>query len=272
MNKDSSGYTLTFASVMVVVVAVLLSLAAIGLGTYQAQNVKLEKMQNILASIGVKSQAKEAEKIFSEYIKEQVVLNKKGERVTDDISAFDIDLKKELDKTKTGKADEQLFPLFVFNKDGNLYYIIPVRGKGLWGPIWGYVALEGDMNTVHGASFGHKGETPGLGAEINTEEFQKQFVGKKIFDESGNFVSVKVVKGGAAPEDLHGVDAISGGTITSNGVTEMLKRTLSNYIPYFKTMNKAGGKVTAANEPKTIFISVCNCLLPIAHCPLPIDN
>jgi Na+-transporting NADH:ubiquinone oxidoreductase subunit C len=265
MNKDSSGYTLTFASVMVVVVAVLLSLAAIGLGPYQAQNVKLEKMQNILASIGVKSQAIEAEKIFSEYIKEQVVLNKKGERVTDDISAFDIDLKKELDKTKTGKADEQLFPLFVFNKDGNLYYIIPVRGKGLWGPIWGYVALEGDMNTVHGASFGHKGETPGLGAEINTEEFQKQFVGKKIFDESGNFVSVKVVKGGAAPEDLHGVDAISGGTITSNGVTEMLKRTLSNYIPYFKTMNKAGRKVTAANEPKTIFISVCNCLLPIAH-------
>lgn len=252
MNKNSSGYTLFFSSVMVVLVAVLLALAAISLGPYQAQNVKTEKMQNILASIGIKSNAKEAEKLFNQYIKQQVVLDKKGEPVTYDINAFDIDLKKELDKAKTGEADKQLFPLFVFNKDGNLYYIIPVRGKGLWGPIWGYVALEGDMNTVHGASFGHKGETPGLGAEIETEEFQKQFVGKKIFDESGNFVSIKVVKGGAAPGDAHGVDAISGGTITSNGVTEMLKRTLGSYISYFKTMNKKGGNVTVGNETKDV--------------------
>jgi Na+-transporting NADH:ubiquinone oxidoreductase subunit C len=238
INKNSSSFTFLFATVMVVVVGVLLALAAIGLGPFQAQNVKLEKMQNILSSIGVKSEAKEVEKIFNQYIKEQIVLNNKGEKVTGDITAFDIDLKKELDKAKTGEVDKQLFPLFIFNKDGKLYYIIPVRGKGLWGPIWGYVALEGDLNTVSGASFGHKGETPGLGAEIDGEEFQKQFVGEKIFDESGNFVSVKVIKGGAAPDDLHGVDAISGGTITSNGVTEMLKRTLSNYIPYFKTINK----------------------------------
>ncbi len=246
INKNSNGFTFMFAIVMVIVVAVLLSLAAIWLGPFQAQNVKLEKMQNILGSIGIKSEAKEAEKIFNQYIKEQVVLDNKGEKVTGDITAFDIDLKKELDKAKTGKADKQLFPLFVFNKDRKLYYIIPVRGKGLWGPIWGYVALEGDMNTVHGASFGHKGETPGLGAEISTEEFQKQFVGKKIFDNLGNFVSVKVVKGGAAPGDDHGVDAISGGTITSNGVTEMLKRTLGNYMSYFKRMNKSNGDSTAS--------------------------
>ncbi len=234
MNKNSNGFTFLFASVMVVLVAVLLSLAAIALGPFQAQNVKLEKMQNILSSVGINSKAKEAEKIFNQYIKEQVVLNNKGEKVTGDVSAFDIDLKKELDKAKTGDTDKQLFPLFIFNKDSNYYYIIPVRGKGLWGPIWGYIALKGDMNTIHGASFGHKGETPGLGAEINTAEFQKQFVGKKILDETGKFVSVKVIKGGASPDDLHGVDAISGGTITSNGVTEMLKRTISYYIPYFK--------------------------------------
>jgi Na+-transporting NADH:ubiquinone oxidoreductase subunit C len=235
MNKNSNKYTFIFASVMVVIVAVLLSLAAIGLGPHQARNVKTEKMQNILASIGVQSEAKEAEKLFNQYIKEQVVLTTKGEPVSGGVNAFDIDLKKELDKAKTGEADKQLFPLFVFNKDGKLYNVIPVRGKGLWGPIWGYLALEEDMNTLYGASFGHKGETPGLGAEIDTEAFQKQFVGKKIFDESGKFVSIKVVKGGAAPEDLHGVDAISGGTITSNGVSEMLHRTLNNYIPYFKT-------------------------------------
>ena len=242
MNKDSNRFTFGFATVMVVVVAVLLSLASIVLGPYQAQNIKVEKMQNILSSIGVKSEAKEVEKIFNQYIKEQIVLNNKGEKVTGDITAFDIDLKKELDKAKTGEVDKQLFPLFIFNKDGKLYYIIPVRGKGLWGPIWGYVALEGDLNTVSGASFGHKGETPGLGAEIDGEEFQKQFVGEKIFDESGNFVSVKVIKGGAAKDDLHGVDAVSGGTITSNGVTEMLKRTLNNYIPYFNTINKKADK------------------------------
>jgi Na+-transporting NADH:ubiquinone oxidoreductase subunit C len=238
MNKDSNKYTFIFASVMVVIVAVLLSLAAIGLGPYQQQNVKTEKMQNILASIGVKSDAKQAESLFTKYSKEQLVLNTKGQPVSDGISGFDIDLKKELDKARSGKADEQLFPLFVFNKDGKLYYVIPVRGKGLWGPIWGYIALEGNMNTVYGASFGHKGETPGLGAEIDTELFQKQFEGEKIFDEAGKFVSVKVIKGGAAPGDVHGVDAISGGTITSNGVTEMLQKTLQNYIPYFKSINK----------------------------------
>jgi Na+-transporting NADH:ubiquinone oxidoreductase subunit C len=237
MNKNSNKYTFIFASVMVVIVAVLLSLAAIGLGPYQAQNVKAEKMQDILSSIGVISDARQAEKLFNQHIKEQLVLNSKGQPVTKGITAFDVDLKKELDKVRTGKADEQLFPLFVFKKDAKLYYVIPVRGKGLWGPIWGYVALEGDRNTVYGASFGHKGETPGLGAEIDTEGFEKQFAGKKILDESGNFVSVKVIKGGASPEDAHGVDAISGGTITSNGVSEMLKRTLASYVPYFKTVD-----------------------------------
>ena len=238
MDKNSKGFTFLFSTVMVVVVAVLLSLAAIGLGPYQAQNVKLEKMQNILGSIGIKSEAKEAEKLFNQYVKAQVVLNSKGQKVTNDISAFDVDLKKEIDKARAGKTDEQLFPLFVFEKEKETYYVIPVRGKGLWGPIWGYLALGGDMNTVYGASFGHKGETPGLGAEIETETFQKQFVGKKILDESGKFVSVRVIKGGAAPDDLHGVDAVSGGTITSNGVTEMLSRTVSSYLPYFKSLNK----------------------------------
>ena len=150
--------------------------------------------------------------------------------------AFDnnIDLKKELDKAKAGKENEQLFPLFICKKEGKSFYIIPIRGKGLWGPIWGFISLESDMSTVYGISFGHKSETPGLGAEIETEKFQAQFVAKKILDESGNFVSVSVIKGGAKPEDLHGVDAISGATITSIGVSDMLKNTLINYVPYFK--------------------------------------
>ena len=248
MNKNSSSFTFIFSSVMVIVVAVLLAAAAIVLGPYQAKNVRLEKMQNILGSIGIITNREEAEKLFNLYIKEQVVLNSKGEPVAEKIPAFNIDLKKELDKARIGNADKQLFPLFVFDKDGKLYYVIPVRGKGLWGPIWGYIALEGDLNTVYGASFGHKSETPGLGAEIETVEFQKQFKGKKIFDESGNFVSVKLIKGGAAPENLHGVDAVSGGTITSNGVSEMLQRTIGSYLLYFKTSNKTGSKETATND------------------------
>lgn len=248
MNKNSNGFTFGFATVTVIVVAVLLSLAAIGLAPYQAKNIRLEKMQNILSSIGVTIQPKEAEKLFNQLIKEQLVLDTKGNPVSGDILAFDIDLKKELDKARTGEADKQLFPLFIFSKNANTYYVIPVRGKGLWGPIWGYVALESDMNTIHGASFGHKSETPGLGAEIDTEEFQRQFVGKKIFDDPGKFVSVRLVKGGANPEDDHGVDAVSGGTITSNGVTEMLQRTLGYYVSYFKSKQTKQQAVTISHK------------------------
>jgi Na+-transporting NADH:ubiquinone oxidoreductase subunit C len=236
MHKDSNKATFLFSSGMVVVIAIMLSVAAISLGPYQARNMRIEKMENILSTVAIKSSPKDAEVLFAKNITQQVVLNSKGEIVTGEIQAFNIDLKKELDKAKTGNADKELFPMFVCNKEGKSFYIIPVRGKGLWGPIWGYIALEQDMNTVYGVSFGHKGETPGLGAEIETEKFQKQFIGKKILDENGNFVSVQVIKGGAAPNNIHGVDAVSGATITSNGVTEMFKRTLSNYIPYFKKM------------------------------------
>jgi len=234
MHKDSNKATFLFSSGMVVVIAIMLSVTSISLGPYQAKNIRIEKMKNILTSVSVHADTKETEKLFNQFITKQVVLNTKGEEVTGDIAAFDIDLKKEIDKAKTGNQDKQLFPLFICNKDGKSFYIIPVRGKGLWGPIWGYISLEGDMNTIYGASFGHKSETPGLGAEIETDKFQNEFTGKKIFDGSGKFVSVKVVKGGAKPDDLHGVDAVSGATVTSDGVTEMFKRTLGSYIPYFK--------------------------------------
>lgn len=235
MNKDSNKATFLFSSIMVVVVAVMLSVTSISLSPYQAKNSRIEKMKNILTSVSVLTETDDTERVFDQYISRQIVLNNKGEEVTGKVAAFDIDLKKELDKVKTGKTDEQLFPLFICNKDGKSFYIIPVRGKGLWGPIWGYISLESDMNTIYGVSFGHKSETPGLGAEIETEKFQQQFIGKKIFDEAGNFVSVSAIKGGSAPTDMHGVDAISGATITSKGVTEMFHRTLSNYIPYFKS-------------------------------------
>lgn len=236
MNVNSNRFIFIFSTAMVIVVAVLLSMASIGLGPYQARNVRLEKMQNILGSVGVLSDAAHAEATYSQYITQQIVLNYKGEVVDSGSAAFNIDLKKEMDKARFGKANEQLFPLFVCNKDDKSLYIIPVRGKGLWGPIWGYIALDEDMNTVHGVSFGHKAETPGLGAEIEKKKFQEQFVSKKIMDEKGNFVSIKVMKGGAEQGNPHEVDAVSGATVTSTGVTEMLQRTLKSYIPYFKSL------------------------------------
>lgn len=234
MHKDSNKATFLFSSGMVIVIAIMLSTAAIALGPYQARNTRIEKMENILSSVGINGTSEEAESNFSRYISSQVVLDIKGEPVNGGTSAFDIDLKKELDKEKTGNKDKELFPLFIAKKGNKEYYIIPVRGKGLWGPIWGFIALEEDMNTVYGVSFGHKSETPGLGAEIDTEKFQEKFKGKKILDDEGGFVSVKVLKGSAGSTNPHGVDAVSGATITSDGVTEMLQRTLSNYIAYFK--------------------------------------
>ena len=127
------------------------------------------------------------------------------------------------------------FPLFVCNKEGQDLYVVPVVGNGLWGPIWGFVALESDMETIYGAVFNHKTETPGLGAEIKEGFFQDPFKGKKISKVSPHFA---VVKGGA-PTTEYSVDGITGGTITSKGVGEMVDRTMAIYLKYFQSAPKA---------------------------------
>lgn len=225
MNVDSNSYTFGFATIMVIIVAALLSYAAIGLKPFQDRNIELEKQQNILSSVGINIQRDLAEDAYSKYITEELVLNFEGEEVGG--VAFDVDLSKELKKDHS----DQLLPLFVSNIDDSKQYIIPLRGKGLWGPIWGFIALEDDLNTVYGAVFDHKGETPGLGAEINQSFFQEPFVGKTIFD-GDNLTSIRVVKGGASESDNYAVDGISGGTITSDGVTDMLLERLNMYLPY----------------------------------------
>ena len=223
MNVEKNSYTFIFATIMVLIVAALLATTAISLKPFQETNVALEKKQNILSSIGIDVDRNIADKEYSKYIIKELVLNNKGEEV--DGVAFDIDLAKQLKK----EPDDQLLPLFVAKTENGKKYIIPLRGKGLWGPIWGFMALNDDLNTVYGAVFDHKSETPGLGAEINQYElFQKQFEGKEI--SNGNeLVSITVIKGGAPEGDMHGVDGISGGTITSDGVTDMLLERLTMY-------------------------------------------
>lgn len=230
MNVNSNAYTYTFATVMVVLVAVLLSGASLGLKSKQASNISQEKKQSILASIGIEVDRSESDAAFGEYIKQSLTL-KGGTVVSEDASAaFDIDMAAAI---KAGNMDRSV-PLYVAEKEGDTYYIIPMRGKGLWGPVWGYLALESDGNTVVGATFDHKSETPGLGAEITTPMFTDQFPGKKI-SEAGMFKSISVVKAGTSAGD-YAVDGISGGTITSNGVNDMLTDCLAPYAEYFKNI------------------------------------
>ena len=228
MRNFSNTYIFIFSIVMVVIVALLLSLAAMQLKPYQDKNIEVEKKQNILASVHIRSTPKDAVETYARYITDSYVVNNKGEKQAD-VDAFNIDLKKELGKP----ASERLLPIFVGTLDDKTNaYVLPVRGKGLWGPIWGYVSLLPDMNTIYGVTFDHQGETPGLGAEISTEWFQKPFQGKTIFKDSTEFVSIKVVKGGARKDDPHAVDAISGGTITSKSLEAMLDSCLVQYKPF----------------------------------------
>lgn len=226
MDINKNSFTFGFTTIMVIIVSALLSIAYIKLKPYQDRNIELEKKQNILSSVGITVDRDNAETKYSTYIKSEIVLNNKGEEVEG--SAFDVDLGKEIKKD----VNTQLLPLFISEVDGATRYIIPLRGKGLWGPIWGFIALEDDLNKVYGAVFDHKKETPGLGAEINTPMFQDPFAGKTIF-EGEVFTPIKVIKGGPKEGDMHGVDGISGGTITSVGVHDMLSERLSMYLPYF---------------------------------------
>ena len=228
MDVNKNSYTFGFAVVMVVIVASLLAIAAISLKPFQEKNVVAEKRQNILTTIGIEVSREEAANAYQQNISDSYVLNYKGEVVEGE--AFDVDLGVEVKKSK----EEQQLPIFVSEKEGKKTYILPMRGKGLWGPIWGYLALKEDMSTISGAVFDHKSETPGLGAEISLGWFQEPFIGKTIYD-GETLVSVKVVKGGAKQGDMHGVDGISGGTITADGVSKMLSERLNMYSPFLES-------------------------------------
>ncbi|HKK82863.1 MAG TPA: NADH:ubiquinone reductase (Na(+)-transporting) subunit C [Atribacterota bacterium] len=233
MKSFSNTYIFVFSSIMVVVVAAILSIAAMTLQPLQKKNVEINKKENILTSINIESTAKDAEDIFDKYIVESYVVDHKGD-IKEGKDAFEVDMKKEMNKP----LEDRNLPVFIsINDKEEKQYIFPVYGKGLWGPVWGYVSLEDNLSTVYGANFSHQGETPGLGAEISTEDFQNQFIGKEIFNEQGEFVSVSVKKGGTAnPQSKYEVDGISGGTITSEGVDEMLNDCLKSYIPYFENI------------------------------------
>lgn len=227
----SNRYIFLFAAGISVITAVLLAFASEGLKPLQDANLALDTKTSILHAVRLHGLDRASiEKTYAEQVKELVV-NSKGAEISG-ASATSIVLKDELEKP----LEARQLPLYVFtDKADKKYYVMPLRGLGLWGPIWGYLSLESDFNTVYGAYFDHKSETPGLGAEISERQFQEQFQGKKIMSDDNHFVSVRVVKKAAkfelGPE--HRVDGVSGGTITSNGTDDMLKVCVEPYLAYF---------------------------------------
>ena len=233
MNRDSNAYTFLFATLMVLVVASSLDFTASSLKDKQNENVRKEKMQNILSTIGISTDRDKAEGLYNQYIKQELALIKDGSN-DETLNAFKIEMATETKKP----LEQQRFPLYIAEVEEAKYYIVPLRGAGLWDAIWGYIALEGDMTTIKGAVFDHKGETAGLGAEITQDWFQERFVGEKVFDTKGNLVGINVSKTNNDPKDLdkddHEVDAISGATITGDGVTDMILERLTHYLPYLQ--------------------------------------
>lgn len=231
VNKtNTNSYTIIFAVIMVIIVGTALAFAATSLQPLQYENIRQDKMQSILATVGIETDRAGAQELYKKYITEEIVINNEGE-IKENVNAFDVDLAKELKK----EPFDQNFPLYVAEVEGEKYYIIPLRGSGLWNAIFGYIALEGDVNTIKGVVFDHLGETPGLGAEITQLWFQKRFEDEQIFDKNGNLIGISVVKGySSSSKEDNKVDAISGATITGDGVTEMIKERLEHYITYFK--------------------------------------
>ncbi|CDN31491.1 Na(+)-translocating NADH-quinone reductase subunit C [Mucinivorans hirudinis] len=242
MNKNSNTYIIAYSTILVVVVAAVLSYAAISLRPKQEANVLIEKKGAILASIGEGKDAASApegkdkyiDAQYDKYIKASYFVNAAGD-------ATAVEAREALDALSRlpevfGK--KEAMPVFQAEVSGKILYVIPLTGKGLWGPVWGYIALNQDCTTINGAVFDHKSETPGLGAEIATPVFSDQFVGKQIF-ENGKFASISLTKGkGSSEGNPYAVDAISGGTLTSNGVRDMLKTCIGDYVPYFEKMMK----------------------------------
>ena len=244
LNKESNGFTFGFAIVLVVVLGVILASLAEGLKPLKQKNFRVKKQIDILSAMmdvekeGIDRSNAEAE--FSKYVdlSKAVILNNVGEEVARGKEAFEVDIKKEY-RDKNLEEKDKKFPLFIAKdkKSNETRYIIPVVGKGLWGPIWGYICLEEDMRTIQGVSFDHKTETPGLGAEINKPFFMDRWKASQISNIAGDFQKYEVVKDNSGSTDPSKVDGITGGTITSKGVEEMVNRSLEIYSNYFKNIN-----------------------------------
>ena len=233
MNREKSGYTMIYAAVMVIIVALGLAFTHQTLIERQTANVNIDKMQQLLRSLNIDATAAEAQQRYGELVKNAYLINSDGTKIegsegtTPNDPAF---------STTPGDEEARGLPVYEAEIEGSVKYIIPMQGTGLWGPIWGYLAVESNGSTIYGAEFGHQGETPGLGAEIVMLSFREQFIGKEVIKE-GAFKSVAVVKPGQSVSNRDYVDGISGGTITSKGVDAMLLNSVGEYERFLMNLN-----------------------------------
>jgi Na+-transporting NADH:ubiquinone oxidoreductase subunit C len=246
LDTSKNSYTVLFAAGMVLVVGSLLAYVSSALKPAIQENERFEKQQNILYAMGVNENTDEGsvnfvpttqvEQTFKMYIKEQLVVE--GDKITPNDEAYLIDMKKEISDTKKGETPS--LPVLIGEKDGKTYYILPMYGKGLWDAIWGYLSLDSDM-IVQGVYFDHKGETPGLGANIKARFFMDDFTGESLISGS-KLTGIQIAKGNNDPlnsdKNDHQIDALAGATITGNGVTAMIAETVNLYKNYLETIKK----------------------------------
>ena len=220
IDTNSDIYAILYSVVVVVIVAFLLAGVSSALKPKQDANVELDKKKQILASLNIKDQA-DAAAAYANVIKADPIVNVEGKEVAAE-GGFAV---------ANDDINDSNLPMYVAEVDGAKKYIIPMTGNGLWGGIWGYMALNDDCNTIYGVYFSHASETPGLGAEIASDKFQSRFPGREVYRD-GN-VALTVVK--KVADEAVEVNAISGATITCNGVNDMLKRKLAPYKAYLET-------------------------------------
>jgi len=220
----------------------LLSIASVGLAPRQKIQVEKDTKKSILGAV---MEVKKTDDVLSIYEKriESLVVNINGDVVETDESgnpliAENVSIEKNFKKS----PEDRLYPVFLFKGSSNEIeaYILPIYGSGLWDVIWGYIALDKDLNTIKGVVFDHKGETPGLGARIAERDVQSRFIGRKVYDSDGALVSVSLLKGeGNAVKllDDHHVDGLAGATITARGVNNMLLNYLNHYQNYLRKIS-----------------------------------
>lgn len=239
MNRQSNTYTIIYSTILVLVVGVVLSVVYQALRPKQEENIANDTKRQILASARiVPDKGQSIGDLYSQHITDSFIVNSEGAKVDASTDAFSINVSLEVKKP----ANERLLPVFVCSTDNGTKYIIPVYGAGLWGPIWGYIAFDNNGDTIYGAYFAHQGETPGLGAEIEKPAFSGQFDGKNVFSSTGEFTSVAVVKTGKEPQDRAWVHAVSGGTITSQGVQAMLQDSLEPYAAFLSSLKNSNNE------------------------------
>lgn len=240
--RQSSAYIIIFSIITTIILGGLLSVASVGLGPRQKIQVELDTKKSILGAVMEIQKTDDVLSIYDQRI-ESLVVDISGNVVETDESGEPVVAENiSIEKNYKLPADQRLYPVFLFKGDNGEVeaYILPIYGNGLWDVIWGYVALDKDLNTIKGAVFDHKGETPGLGARIAEGEVQSRFVGRTVYDQSGELVSVSMLKGeGNPPESLddHHVDGLAGATITARGVNNMLFNYLEHYQAYLKKIS-----------------------------------